>query len=1374
MTILKALEDMEEEDETPTFIDTSDNRSDGTSLQEGQRRNRSSIGSFTWFRKRALRSSRQRRVQGQRSLPRLLHPNILGAAGCILALISIGLIIAGALIPQKTISNDSDELLDGEKLADRDSNGVPLDSVEMPDPAEVSECQTRNGDWDTYQKNAVLAERKVYGQEVETMSRERVESILLDLKRHILKIPVYYWVLASPSHPWSTSFIDAAQEQTDILTGGFSSAGLVFELREVFIVPSTNEQMKNCAMDEDYGDKDMEYFGDIHVLKHALSQEDMKTAVHIVVCEPVGLNGATNILGSSLSFSGKNQGLESENSDLNIDQNGKNVYSSSSISLKDVAIILRRSSLWHVKTALIHQMGHFIGLPHPYPDHQSCKYDADVIQDTPLQYQQSKSCDEEDEMPLCHPELNETLDASQLLFRNFMDAAGDGCRRFFTAGQVLRARAMLQVLRPSLHRNNGQNAFGQHVLLGAKGAFQSSLPSIKVLGEQLHRSALYEDSWKLIESSVEKFSNSINEDVFENDFNFGDLPQSSSTNMQKLLSAFAHARLPLDTSKPAISIEHSACVGKDAYNESWWTVELDNSYICHAVEIVQPWESIKATTLRGIFRYDFATHATFTDLVGFSPEAEGSSPESPSEEISVDGNVSAVPALIDIRVGNSPYWLDNKPCTSKPVSLTNLVHITVCDSAVEGRFLTVRWIDSESNQALGPRCLAKVSVWSQFDPPIFSRDISVSKLPGTLLKVDQGRTSFYASSLDILLNEKHSGRQPDVMSDARSSNVKKPMTTNALPNWQPEVHEILSIDSLMSGVENLAHVHFFQEDKRRCISTMAEESPSWSIDFGSSNMYIRGIRVALPHYCLGGSNEDFALGFSMESISMTCDDILYTFDVYASTEPLAKFSEELNSDYGNLIPSSENGELVHVIPATFYESYTEVRTMPNNIKWDDIPTKFVCARKVDVPAGRIFDIDCGSFIPARYLTIVSRRELASKLNICGIQLLGGLQLSAENLIRKEQLTKPLDLLNMYTFAVDDNELTCLTVSKSNHAPDMLVENITLGSGSESIVPKDALTMWRMGFETEYLIIGMDIHGMGFQNQTEILGIEFFRGGLYPMHSGSISITSTDVQPSKLDYENELLNSDPYLNSKDSIYYWDEETNMSTISLIDPPILASALQLTDFQSLCEVKTIVGQALPDNAVNVGSNDYQKDAGYCMVQIPAKSAGFWGNIAGIRAGALIQNAGAVVDGNLSTCIPFPEEMFTYSSSNDHDGSILMTLMIDLSSHISSVWGIKSESASAHQTIRILTNATVENVTVALGSPGISDISEAKLCGDGKLLKISAWTVLNVNCANVNEGNVIHIYFHSNLGLNINNAETNASISKISSPPAICEVFL
>ena len=45
--------------------------------------------------------------------------------------------------------------------------------------------------------------------------------------------------------------------------------------------------------------------------------------------------------------------------------------------------------------SLLLQLGHFFGLPHPFPDGKhTCKVDGDGVADTPQQYAPNKGCEE--------------------------------------------------------------------------------------------------------------------------------------------------------------------------------------------------------------------------------------------------------------------------------------------------------------------------------------------------------------------------------------------------------------------------------------------------------------------------------------------------------------------------------------------------------------------------------------------------------------------------------------------------------------------------------------------------------------------------------------------------------------------------------------------------------------------------------------------------------------------------------------------------------------------------------------------------------------------------------------------------------------------
>ena len=658
----------------------------------------------------------------------MLRPKFLGIVGSLLIVISLVLIIVGVTLPTTSLSSDSSLDAMG---TERDSEGVPLDALKGPDPSMIQDCTTALGDIDAYTARAIDAERQTYGEEVANMSSLQRASLLVAAKEAPLAIPIYYWVLSSPKYPWSSGFEDAIQRQTDILTAGFASMGFSFELMGVFAVSTSDEAVMTCADGELDRNRRVERNG-FELVKDIMSLMDTKSAIQVVICEPGDVNGATSVLGSVSDANDAQEGIQRDRASVS----GHSVFQS--------AIFLRRSVLWHVQTSLVHQIGHFVGLPHPYPDVKSCKFDADAIADTPPQYQPSSSCDPSAQMPLCDDQLHEELDPTQLPFRNFMDATNDTCRRFFTAGQVLRARAMLQNLRPSLYAAASRQDLGPYAPITTKGAFQSSLPPTEILSKQLHRLRSFittagkgtEDSLGTQNDATIPLKNS-------------DVDSSNAHLYYTSISPFGHAQLPLDNDGNFIAIERSACVGADSQsNDTWWTAELDGSYLVHAVEIAQPWEStghIFVDTNK-----DYMTVLDYLDIDGLSPSPE---PEVSGDitEISSQGSMEENRSLlyVDIRIGSSLEWKDNQACTQEAVPLQYLVQTIRCDSIAEGRFVTLRWVDGSGGDANGGyKCLSRVRVLSKIDPPLLSGKGITSGIPGELLYIEKSATSVMISSIE--------------------------------------------------------------------------------------------------------------------------------------------------------------------------------------------------------------------------------------------------------------------------------------------------------------------------------------------------------------------------------------------------------------------------------------------------------------------------------------------------------------------------------------------------------------------------------------------------------------------------------------------------
>lgn len=67
-------------------------------------------------------------------------------------------------------------------------------------------------------------------------------------------------------------------------------------------------------------------------------------------------------------------------------------------------------------------MGHFLGLPHPFPASASCGGEGDFVADTPRQYAPHLGCDLDGGMHVCEGE------DGPLPVYNFMDFTNDTCR----------------------------------------------------------------------------------------------------------------------------------------------------------------------------------------------------------------------------------------------------------------------------------------------------------------------------------------------------------------------------------------------------------------------------------------------------------------------------------------------------------------------------------------------------------------------------------------------------------------------------------------------------------------------------------------------------------------------------------------------------------------------------------------------------------------------------------------------------------------------------------------------------------------------------------------------------------------------------------
>lgn len=102
------------------------------------------------------------------------------------------------------------------------------------------------------------------------------------------------------------------------------------------------------------------------------------------------------------------------------------------------------ASPFHLGRTLTHELGHWLGLLHPWGVQPGCNGPGDGIDDTPPQEGPSSGC-----------QLGRESCGVLNMVQNFMDFSVDSCLLFFTAGQATFMRTVLTGQRPGNIRNDG-------------------------------------------------------------------------------------------------------------------------------------------------------------------------------------------------------------------------------------------------------------------------------------------------------------------------------------------------------------------------------------------------------------------------------------------------------------------------------------------------------------------------------------------------------------------------------------------------------------------------------------------------------------------------------------------------------------------------------------------------------------------------------------------------------------------------------------------------------------------------------------------------------------------------------------------------------
>jgi len=1228
-------------------------------------------------------------------------PRFLGLAGIIILAISAGIIVAGIALPNQTQTSSPASSNNAPTGVDRDGEGVPLDALQAPGPGGISECTVKLESWESYAKNAAEAEIKAYGVEIANATPDAIVSSLQSLPK--LQLNIRFLVLYSPSHPWSRSFQSVAAVQTSLLDAAFSGMKLGFQLEGVIGIPATDKQVQNCGNSEEQSDSssssqdggdDEGKFRSGGFISQVLQSVNTSNLINVIVCDPAGINGATNILGDGKfdspagNGSDENESSSIEYDDLHPEDDHPKIVHNQNV--LDRSIVLRRGALWQSRTSLVHQLGHYLGLPHPFPDTKSCKFDADTIVDTPQQYQSSTSCDPSQPVPLCDENYKLSLEVERYPMFGFMetstgnstdsgtisttigstDSYSDGtkisdsikgdCRRHFSPGQVLRARAMLRMLRPELHKvaiaaSESENEqllkrlpWGSYSESNSRGvaAFQSGLPSANVVERQL---AL----WKVSAAATAAATVSTlasNPQQQQQDVNmmFPDIEEAGN----RLTSALDQALQAAGESVGSTSLEECTCLGPDDAGNAFWTGKLDAVYSVDAVRIVQPWESVVNTTFlaTGLRSGKTSPSPSSSDdderqvspsLPSPEPELLPSSqsmlPLSPSPPGPKGQVLSIAVPVVEIRVGESPNFYENRICETVELRGEKLVQDIACrgsstSSPAEGRersegsgsltgqFITVRWTNAEKLRppdtsrlsgiystpaaataaeaaaaaAMPPLCLCDVAAISYSSQPIRPAIAATGKIAGAFLNTFSSSTTTSAAAAV------EKGKQP------RSSTLTScsTMTFNSSS----------SLDA-----------------KKAYWSMPLTDTTSSTAD----PVLINGLRFSIPNRCSGLSLSKPKTPAAPSASASSPEGIiplLWQPPVWNTTSlRCGDSSPSAAGGGGSGRSDNKNVTLdIYVFPAG-----SDIK------KINDKKKDYLCAARVEVPPGQVVDIECDRTLEGHVITfflssmtsssssLVSsplaetseRRkppspaaaggsaESVQLLELCGVQPIGGITLINPDIIAAEQQTTfPESLMPSFSLAVDGDRKTCLLVDTTSLTRPTFSAGSADDSGDSSNTDNDSATstgftsvspddvsnstsdsvsvspstpaLWKTGLNGEYLITDVEITTRTNSNdnvaENNSGGRARGRGGAGVIEDRGIQLTLFDAAGNEAAVK-KLPSSLQSSGSTITSGQGDKATKAISVAII-PPVYAKAVQITGFTSLCEVTFIAASRTP----------------------------------------------------------------------------------------------------------------------------------------------------------------------------------------------------
>jgi hypothetical protein len=243
------------------------------------------------------------------------RPKTLTLTGALVVLLGIALIVTAVTVAStSTTTRSSAPVTPPSQVNDA---GVPLNASRPVDPVSDGdrECEVELGDVDAYVAAAGAAEEALLGSAVTSFSSEQV-AMALNQTANLL-LGVVFWSPSSPALPASDTLTEDVATQMQVLNGAFAVAGVGFRLDGVVPLNATDDEMKQCAsLDK----------GLPALLHQHLAADD--AVVHVLLCEPEGVNGETPVLG------------------------GKGGDGATA-----AVVVVRRNVVWRSTTSLVHQVG---------------------------------------------------------------------------------------------------------------------------------------------------------------------------------------------------------------------------------------------------------------------------------------------------------------------------------------------------------------------------------------------------------------------------------------------------------------------------------------------------------------------------------------------------------------------------------------------------------------------------------------------------------------------------------------------------------------------------------------------------------------------------------------------------------------------------------------------------------------------------------------------------------------------------------------------------------------------------------------------------------------------------------------------------------